>query len=103
MAARLAERRQPSMTAVPDVASSSGVSRTDRPSPATPTIDSAPVMQYLADSRMNAQEGQQGRPHSRHVTWEDPCPTGPPRAGHPAACETRAPAIDRGASGVAAT
>jgi hypothetical protein len=57
------------MIAVPDEASSSDVSRTGRTSPATPTIDSAQATQYVADSKMNRQEGQQARPHSRHETW----------------------------------
>lgn len=56
------------MTAIPDAASSGDVSRTDRASPATPTIDSAQATQYVADSKMNVQEGQQGLLHSRQVT-----------------------------------
>jgi hypothetical protein len=55
------------MTAIPDVASAGDVSRTGRTS-ATPTIDSAQATQYVADSKMNVQEGQQGLLHSRHVT-----------------------------------
>ena len=65
---RPGERVQPRMTAIPDVASSGDASRTDRTSPATPTIDSAQATQYVADSKMNVQEGQQGLLHSRHVT-----------------------------------
>lgn len=57
------------MTAIPKVASSGDVSRTDRTSPAPPTIDSAQATQYVADSKMNVQDGQQGLLHSRHVTW----------------------------------
>ena len=60
---------QPRMIAIPDVASSGDVSRTDRVSPATPMIDSAQATQYVADSKMTVQEGQQGLLHSRHVTW----------------------------------
>jgi hypothetical protein len=56
------------MTASPDMASSGDVSWTDRASPATPTINSAQATQYVAASKMNVQEGQQGRLHSRHVT-----------------------------------
>jgi hypothetical protein len=56
------------MTAIPDVASSGDVSPSDRTSPA-PTIDSAQTTQYVADSKMNVQRGQQGLWHSRHVTW----------------------------------
>ena len=60
---------QPRMTPIPDVASPTDISRTERASPATPTIDSAQATQYVADSKMNMQDGQHGRLHSRHVTW----------------------------------
>ena len=56
------------MIAISVVASSGDVSRTDRVSPATATIDSAQATQYVADSKMTVQEGQQGLLHSRHVT-----------------------------------
>jgi hypothetical protein len=69
MAVLLAKRVQPRMTAIPSVVSSGDVSRTDRTNPATPTIDSAQATQYVADSKMNVQEEQQGLLHSRHVMW----------------------------------
>jgi hypothetical protein len=64
----LGERVQPRMTAIPE-ASSGDVSPSERTSPATPTIDSAQATQYVADSKMNVQRGQQGLWHSRQVTW----------------------------------
>src|SRR5262245_45767366 len=63
------------MTPIADVASSGDVSRTDCTKPPAPTIDSAQATQYVADSKMNVQAGQQGWPHSRHVTWKEPCLT----------------------------